>query len=745
MAKDIKAGNLVAKVKSEGVESFDSDMKKAGGSVKAFGGAAGIAAAAVAAAMVGIAKGAVEARKAYKDFEKGMDEVATLVPDLSFKAFNDMERDVQKFSMKYGTLTEEVVPALYQALSAGVPQDNVFEFLEVAQEAAIAGVTELETAVDGISSVVNAYGSDVIDASKTSDLMFTAVKGGKTTFEELSSSLFNVIPTASSMGVAFEDVTSALATLTALGTPTSVATTQMRQAILELSDSGTDLGESFQKTAGSSFRDFIAEGHNMTDVLEIVKQIAKDTNTPINELFGSVEAGSAMLSLTSATGFAKFQESMDAAANSTGATSKAFSEFNDGTGRLDAQLKATWESIKINAGDAVDQLVMEFNAYTDNAIPNLLSGLEETVFQFADSGKMMEWAGIVANDLQDKWEKLKNSFVGQQFQALMEDFKELWRVLKEELAPALGENEGLFEKLGEIMQQITWGQIVLALRLLVNVITVLARGAAWLIEKFSELKTQFMESEFVENLTNLFNSLKEKMDENSDTFESIIELGKALWDLISNVLSIAIQSWIENWNTLKEKAGQAWDWITEKAQGLYNWVEENMPWVIDNIEMLKTVAIGIKDSWVENFNKIKDVILGILPSINQVTAFIMGLNHTLTYGGSLTTNTAGYMRAQRGRQGGGKSVRQLASGGTNLDGGLAMVGEAGPELVMGPSFVNLPDRATVLNNKETQKVMGGNSNSTLNLTVQQAHFTDNAQIRQMAKMTNTYLKFGSIA
>src|SRR5258707_1301082 len=83
--------------------------------------------------------------------------------------------------------------------------------------AAVGGVTSLETAVDGISSTVNAYGDKVITATQASDLMFTAVKVGKTTFDELSKSLFNVNPAAAALGVKFQDVTAALASMTAQG------------------------------------------------------------------------------------------------------------------------------------------------------------------------------------------------------------------------------------------------------------------------------------------------------------------------------------------------------------------------------------------------------------------------------------------------------------------------------------------------------------------------------------------------
>ena len=78
-------------------------------------------------------------------------------------------------------LPDKAIPALYSALSAGVPKANEFEFMEVAQKAAKGGVTELEVAVDGISSVMPAYGDQVSGATEVSALMMVAVREGKTT------------------------------------------------------------------------------------------------------------------------------------------------------------------------------------------------------------------------------------------------------------------------------------------------------------------------------------------------------------------------------------------------------------------------------------------------------------------------------------------------------------------------------------------------------------------------------------
>ncbi|MDA0064809.1 phage tail tape measure protein [Brachyspira hyodysenteriae] len=191
------------------------------------------------------------------------------------------------FSKEIGKVPEEVVPALYQSLSAGVPRENVFEFLKTAGEAAIAGVAELKTSVDGLTSVTNAYGTEVLNVNRASDIMFQTVKLGKTDFTQLSKSLFNVIPTASALGVQFEDIGAAIAVMTAQGTPTSVATTQIRQALVELNKEGTAASIAFEELTGKIFKDFIAEGGTLQEALQMMSEAADKNNKDISSMFSS--------------------------------------------------------------------------------------------------------------------------------------------------------------------------------------------------------------------------------------------------------------------------------------------------------------------------------------------------------------------------------------------------------------------------------------------------------------------------
>jgi len=347
-------------------DGFNSIVKKAAGLVVG------------AFSTVAVTNFAKESFNAFNTFEGKMNEVFTLLPGISGEAMSDMTQQTKDFAKEFGVLPDKVVPALYQSISAGVPKDNVFDFLAIAQKAAVGGVTELETAVDGISSVINAYGTDVLSASQASDLMFTAVKNGKTDFTQLSQSLFNVIPTASALGVGFDNVTAALATMTAQGTPTSVATTQLRQLFVELSKEGTKTSGVFKDISGKTFKDFVASGGNVQDALKLLEDHAGSTGVGINDLFGSVEAGSAALTLTG-KGTESFSKNLADMANASGATDRAYQTMEQGVGRSIEKIKANFEVFKIEMGEKLLPVVANVSDKVLEVMPQVQSAISGAI------------------------------------------------------------------------------------------------------------------------------------------------------------------------------------------------------------------------------------------------------------------------------------------------------------------------------------------------------------------------------
>lgn len=310
------------------------------------GKAIGLGMAAGAAAAFG--KGITD----FADFERGMNEVFTLIPDAGQETFDKLTQQSKDFAAEFGVLPDQVIKPLYDSLSAGVPPDNVFDFLESANAFSKAGAVDLATSVDALTTGVNAFGLEAGDAERVSDSLFTAVKGGKTTVEELAASLFQVAPVAGSFGIQVEEVSAALATLTAAGTPTAQASTQIKGAIAELGKEGTKANKAFQEFTGQGFTDFIASGGTFEEAAQIMAKGAEEAGLSVLDMFGSIEAGQGVLGLTGDKA-AVFAKNLEAQAEAAGATQVAFEQMEKGIGPALDKIKARFAIAFLELGTAL--------------------------------------------------------------------------------------------------------------------------------------------------------------------------------------------------------------------------------------------------------------------------------------------------------------------------------------------------------------------------------------------------------
>lgn len=368
---------LDAKEFTAGIKSAGDTVKKQSTAWDTIGSKASVAFVGAGAAAGAFAVNSVQE---FAGFQQKMNEVFTLLPGISKEAMGKMTSDVEAFSAETGKLPDDVIPAVYQALSAGVPQDNVFEFLRTANQAAVGGVTSLEDSVNGLSSAVNAYGPDVLSAQSASDTFFTTIRLGKTTFPELSAAMSNVAPAAAALKIPLTDVSAALATMTSQGEPTASASTKIRGAILELAKSGSAADLAFQKVAGKTFPEFIASGGTLQDALGLLKKGADESGQGIQNSFGSVEAGMAAVMLTSETGAKTFDSNMDQMADSAGATGKAFDTMSGGIKQQADKMVAAVKVGVLKVGDFLSKsglgpIVTAFGPTLGRAIGAAVGGI----------------------------------------------------------------------------------------------------------------------------------------------------------------------------------------------------------------------------------------------------------------------------------------------------------------------------------------------------------------------------------
>ena len=556
---------------------FDQGMGEAEGRFSRFGGTASRLAKGVAVgAAAAVAAVAVQGTKALVDFDTGIREVFTLLPGITDEARRGMEADVLAFAKSAGVIPGEVLPALYQAISAGVPEDNVFSFMETANKAAVGGITDLETAVDGITGVVNSYGIDVISAAEASDLMFTAVKAGKTDFGQLSSSLFQVLPTAAALGVGFGDVTAAMASMTKQNIPTRVATTQLRQLLVELSKDGGKASEAFKELSGQTFADFVAGGGDVADALEIMSESAADNEVALQDMFGSVEAGQAAIALAGPN-MELFRANLGEMGESAGATDAAFEEMDEGLAR-------TWEKIKVNAQVGILQAAQfifdklkELKAVWDENWDAIKATLDRV------------WAGIQLIPI--VWLAMKVPDAIRKLRALWD---ENWDAIKATL-------------------DTVWGGIQKVLNSLIDQVKKIPDGVQVLRKKWDEhwdgikatLDTVWAGiQEIFDSFIALVTVLRKKWDENWDAIKATLDtvwggikkVFSFLKDLIMGIpdaVSAMRQLWDEHWDAIKATLDELWAHIKPAVQSAMEFIKSviSLAMKIIKIAVLAVAAV----------------------------------------------------------------------------------------------------------------------------------------------------------
>ena len=276
-----KSQNLASKI--------GSAMETAGNKITGIGKAI-----APVSALLGTALTA--STKSASDFQNGMAKMSTLF-DTSKTSVSNLSKEFLTLSNKTGLSASELAEAGYQALSAGQSVDHVGKFVETAGNLAKAGFTSTTTAVDVLTTAMNAYGKSAGSADQIANKLVRTQNLGKTTVDELASAMGKVIPTASSMGININNLTSGYVSLTKQGIATAEATTYMNSMFNELGDSGTTLGGIIKKKTGMSFQDCMKHGMSLADVLQITKKYADENGIAYNELWGSAEAGKAGLAI----------------------------------------------------------------------------------------------------------------------------------------------------------------------------------------------------------------------------------------------------------------------------------------------------------------------------------------------------------------------------------------------------------------------------------------------------------------
>ena len=324
----------------------------------------------------GIASQVKDAVNSFTSFEEAMKQVATLT-DASDEELRQIEDTLLEIAKAGDFSATELANAFYQALSATGDLAVAMAVLQEANKAAIGGNADLFQSVDGLTSMYNAWKLSIDDLAKTNDLLFTAVRMGKTTIDEIAGSIGRVAPLAAQAGVGIDEVLTAVAALTLQGSSTAEAMTQLR-GIFSSMTKPSEQAKKMAEELGIQFDVTALKSKGLQGVLNDVAEATEGDSTKMAMLFGEVEALNGVLALTGkgAEDFAAILSGMEVSA---GATNEAVAKMETGLKDTLDRLTGLIDVMKIEAARA-------FAPFLTNVV-EIATGFFEWIQNMSDAEK----------------------------------------------------------------------------------------------------------------------------------------------------------------------------------------------------------------------------------------------------------------------------------------------------------------------------------------------------------------------
>lgn len=286
--------------------------------------------------------------KSAQDYEAAMAKVGTIA-DTQAVPLEKMSGQIMTLSNQTGIAATAIADDVYNAISAGQSTADAVNFVTNSTKLAKAGFAESSQTLDVLTTILNAYGKSADEVGAVSDMLIQIQNKGKVTVAELSSVMGKIIPTANANGVSLEQLGAGYAIMTSKGIAAAETTTYMNSMLNELGKSGTSADKLLRSTTGSSFKELMASGKSLGDVLGILQQAAEESGKSLSDVFGSAEAGKAAVSLLS-NGVDGFNESVQGMIDSVGATDAAFAQMENTTEAKMAKAKNSIANLGIVLG-----------------------------------------------------------------------------------------------------------------------------------------------------------------------------------------------------------------------------------------------------------------------------------------------------------------------------------------------------------------------------------------------------------
>lgn len=525
------------------LEKTESKAHRIGESLKTTGGkieSAGKSMAKVSAA-AGVAGGAMV--KMAADFNNAIAKLSTIA-DASVP-IGQLKSEIIELSNETGIAATDIAESVYSAISAGQETGDAVNFVRQSTMLAKAGFADTAATTDVLTTALNAYGLKAEKVSEVSDMLIQTQNRGKTTVDELAQTMGRVIPVANGAGVQMNELSTAFVLLTKNGIATAQSSTYLKSMFNELSKTGSKADEAIRAISGKSFPELMKEGKTTAEVLQMLSEYADQSGLTLKDMFGSVEAGTAALTLMK-DGVSGYNEELTLMNQSSGATTEALEKLQTPAERMQKAM---------------------------NRLKNALIAIGEKALPFIE--KLADWIGKLAESFSNLSPGMQSFIMA--ITAITAIAAPLL-IFIGKLATGIGSLIGLFSAggaaagvfsaaMGALSFVFSW--IGLAIAAVIGVGVLLYKNwdkikekagelASWIGEKWEDIKNWTAEkwSNIKESISNAWENTKTAV---SEGVKNIGEKISSKWEDLKQKTS-------ETWGNIKESVGSAWESAKEKTQ-----------------------------------------------------------------------------------------------------------------------------------------------------------------------------------
>jgi len=285
---------------------------------------------------------------AFSECQSSAIEFSTAVAEASTIAgghlgpLGQMNASVLELSRSLGEVANDVAEGTYQTLSNQVVEAaDSFKFANEAAKLSIATNSELRSAVNALSSVMNSYNLDVSETGRVSDILFKTIELGRLRLSEFGDVLGRVSPLTAVLGIRYEEMAAAIAALTQKGVPAHTAITQLTQVSQKLLRPTEKLQELYEEWGVETGPEAIRRFGGLQGVLLKMKDATAGNDKEFADLLGRVRAMVGALNLTSNEANA-LTEALQGMEDATGITDEALKKMRDSAGR---QATEAWNNL----------------------------------------------------------------------------------------------------------------------------------------------------------------------------------------------------------------------------------------------------------------------------------------------------------------------------------------------------------------------------------------------------------------